>query len=347
MSTNNSCKKILLLEYVTGGGLCDQALPTSFAVEGHAMLDALLSDCQALIPEVQITVLRDERLCHASNVMNTEHITYVQVKEEFELIWRKQLAWADVVWIIAPETGGVLTQLVTQACSAGKRVINAKPDAIALCTSKLSTAQHLQLHDISTVDTYAWHESLRDHPPAALRQGLVIVKPDDGAGCLRTQVFDGYAALVDAADAFESGDVIQAFIAGEALSLCLWCEAGHAQLLSINQQLIARDDQGALSFKGCVVNVRSDDLPLRESCLELGERIAQSLPSLYGPVGVDLIERKLDDGTPELIVIEINPRMTTSFTALREACGINLAELAFHGKRQENAYAERSVRIAL
>ncbi len=337
-----SYKKNLLLEYVTGGGLCDQPLPESLAAEGHAMLDTLLRDCLQAMPETQITVLRDARLGLSANERKTQRITYVEVTEAFDSIWCEQLVLADAIWIIAPETGGVLTQLVRQALAAGKHVINAAPEVIALCTSKLITAQHLHAHGISTVATYSWHEGLRDHAPPLLRLGPVIVKPDDGAGCLRTRVFDGLDAVGPAP---ESGDVIQAYIAGEALSLCLWCEEGHAQLLSINQQLILRDDQGLLSFKGCVVNVRNDDLLLRERCNELAERIAYALPGLYGPVGVDLIERTHDDGISELVVIEINPRMTTSFTALHEAKGINLAELALQDGRSAIARTDRSVRI--
>ena len=49
--------------------------------------------------------------------------------------------------------------------------------------------------------------------------------------------------------------------------------------------------------------------------------VAQAFPELWGYVGIDLIE------TPEKVfVLEINPRLTTSFAGIFDALGINVAE---------------------
>jgi predicted ATP-grasp superfamily ATP-dependent carboligase len=50
----------------------------------------------------------------------------------------------------------------------------------------------------------------------------------------------------------------------------------------------------------------------------LAARIAAAVPGLWGCVGVDLISTP---GGP--VVLEINPRLTTSFSALRRATGLN------------------------
>jgi predicted ATP-grasp superfamily ATP-dependent carboligase len=53
----------------------------------------------------------------------------------------------------------------------------------------------------------------------------------------------------------------------------------------------------------------------------LVDAIALALPELWGYVGVDLIE------TPEQTwVLEINPRLTTSFVGIHEALGLNVVE---------------------
>ena len=54
----------------------------------------------------------------------------------------------------------------------------------------------------------------------------------------------------------------------------------------------------------------------------IANRIAQTLPDLAGYVGIDVI---VDDD--EIIVVEINPRLTTSYIGLRESIGANPAEL--------------------
>jgi predicted ATP-grasp superfamily ATP-dependent carboligase len=50
--------------------------------------------------------------------------------------------------------------------------------------------------------------------------------------------------------------------------------------------------------------------------------VAAALPDLWGIIGVDLIDTK-----QELQVLEVNPRITTSYAGLRESTGINPAAM--------------------
>jgi len=54
-------------------------------------------------------------------------------------------------------------------------------------------------------------------------------------------------------------------------------------------------------------------------------QIAAALPDLWGHVGADLVETRKGP-----VVIEINPRLTTSYVGLRDALGINPAGLVLH-----------------
>ena len=54
---------------------------------------------------------------------------------------------------------------------------------------------------------------------------------------------------------------------------------------------------------------------------DLVDNIAHALPELWGYVGIDLIET-----SEQLLVLEINPRLTTSFVGIYAALGINIAE---------------------
>ena len=51
------------------------------------------------------------------------------------------------------------------------------------------------------------------------------------------------------------------------------------------------------------------------------DNIAHALPELWGYAGIDLIETQ-----EQLLVLEINPRLTTSFVGIREALGVNVVE---------------------
>jgi predicted ATP-grasp superfamily ATP-dependent carboligase len=54
----------------------------------------------------------------------------------------------------------------------------------------------------------------------------------------------------------------------------------------------------------------------------LAQKIAQAMPDLAGYVGVDLIVHQ-----GEYFVLEVNPRLTTSYIALHQACGCNPAQM--------------------
>jgi predicted ATP-grasp superfamily ATP-dependent carboligase len=52
------------------------------------------------------------------------------------------------------------------------------------------------------------------------------------------------------------------------------------------------------------------------------DQIAKALPELWGYIGIDLIETA-EQGP---LLLEINPRLTTSFVGIYPATGINVAE---------------------
>jgi predicted ATP-grasp superfamily ATP-dependent carboligase len=93
---------------------------------------------------------------------------------------------------------------------------------------------------------------------------------------------------------------------------------GEALVLSVNQQRVAMTDTGFVLL-GCVVN---GYLKGKARYHKLGRAVAAAIPDLWGIVGVDIIDSK--EG---LQVLEVNPRLTTSYVGLKESTGINPAAL--------------------
>jgi predicted ATP-grasp superfamily ATP-dependent carboligase len=91
---------------------------------------------------------------------------------------------------------------------------------------------------------------------------------------------------------------------------------GRAWLLCANQQQFKISEQ-QYHLAGLIVN-HSNDIAAYSV---LVDAIALALPELWGYVGIDLI------ATPEQTwVLEINPRLTTSFVGIYEALGLNMVE---------------------
>lgn len=272
------------------------------------MRDAMLSAMLAL-PDVQVLSLHDSRLSAPDQATGC-HV--LQESEHPLQALQALIAEADLVWLVAPETGGVLQQLSAMVLDAGRQLLSSAPDAVALATSKWQTYLHLKQHGLPMVETAQWPTYL------AAGQGWVI-KPDDGVSCDGTRLVTDQQALQRWLAQDHAGEIIQPYMAGTAASLSMLCRHGQAWLLSVNQQLIHIAD-GHIHYRGSVVNA---DQAHWSACAQIASQVAAAVPGLFGYVGVDLLLGE----NGQLHVLEVNPRLTTSFAGLEAAIAYNPARL--------------------
>lgn len=302
--------KIFVFEYVTGGGLYREPLPPSLMHEGNLMLQNLLSDLDG-VPDAELVTSRDIRLSPLQHPVET---VLVSPDGDFQNCLNACITQADAVWLIAPESGGVLKQLSDQVLDAGKMLLGSAPQAIELTTYKSVTSAALARHGVPVVSCRQYHEMIGSGDT------LWVAKPDDGVGCEDTCRFSDLRQL---AAWMQLGDrsrthVVQPFLTGVPASISVLCKNGQAWLLSCNRQLI-RIEQERFSYHGSVLNGMQQYWTEFDT---LAQQIAQAVPGLAGHVGIDLMV----DGN-EMTVLEINPRLTTSYVGLRQATGCNPARL--------------------
>jgi predicted ATP-grasp superfamily ATP-dependent carboligase len=305
---NIQLKKIFVCEFITGGGLCAAQLPESLAKEGALIRDALLHDLSQLPYSVNTTV--DARL---SLPEHCAECVVVQANEDIWEIWEAQIKLTDAVWIIAPETDGVLHYLTQIATAQGKLVLGCGLVSIKITSEKMATCLALEAAGITTIPTYTLENWPKSH-------WIWLAKPNDGAGCNDTVCFNNADDLEDWIEQHKKQltHVIQAYQPGEQASISCVIKNGKAHLLSCNTQIIEINNH-MLSFKGNIVNGMCEYWQQSEI---VANQIAKAFPDLAGYVGIDV---NVDDD--EIIVVEINPRLTTSYVGLREAIGVNPAEL--------------------
>ena len=305
-------KKIFVCEFITGGGLCGEPLPDSLAKEGALMRDALLTDLSELPYEIVTTADYRVLARSAKPILCSECLT-INKNDNVWQIWQTQMQAADAVWIIAPETGGILKKLTQMASQRASLVLGCGLASIEITSKKMATFLALEVAGIACIPTHSYNDWPKSH-------WIWLAKPNDGAGCSDTACFNNPDDLEDWIEDNhkQMTHVIQAFQPGDAASISCVMRHGKAHLLSCNTQHIDINNQ-MLSYSGGVVNGMRDYWPQFEF---IANRIAQALPSLAGYVGIDVI---VDDD--EIIVVEINPRLTTSYIGLRESIGANPAEL--------------------
>jgi predicted ATP-grasp superfamily ATP-dependent carboligase len=287
--------KIFVYEHVTGGGFRGEPLPESMTHEGESMLRALARDLSS-IAGIEVVTCRDSRL---------PPLVFPTVFD-FERCMQE----ADAVWPIAPETGGSLERVSRHILQCGKVLLGSEPGTVRVTASKLQTSRALAQAEIAVAPTFGSEE---ETPSSS--SGWVV-KPNDGAGCLNTRFFRSRQEAMRFAQA--QGHVLQPYVAGKPCSLSILCRKGEAQLLSCNRQRIRIED-GRFEFLGCEVNSFEDE---RGDLSRVASRIASTLPGLWGYCGVDFMQTETGP-----VIIEVNPRLTTSYVGLSDALGENVAGL--------------------
>ena len=297
--------KVLLFEYITGGGFNQQELPTSLLREGQLMLNALL-DNFAQLPDIELCVMVDSRLVDLI-ALESSQIVVIGSEKNSHTEFARLAQDCDAVWPIAPEFEGILHTLCSLV-PANTRLLSPSAAAVELAGNKYLTFQRLMQHGIATPPTQWLHE-------AVFYPGEWIVKAHDGAGCEGSFIVTNEAEFIAAQRAMSLA-IIQPHLHGAKTSLSCLFKHGKAWLLSVNLQHFTLLES-RYRLTAITVNYQQDNGDYQK----LADAVASAIPELLGYAGIDLLE---SDGQQR--VLEINPRLTTSFTGLKTALGINVAE---------------------
>lgn len=302
--------RLFIGEFITGGGLLGKELPNNLIREGNMMLEAILKDLiDTGIHEIITT--RDTRLD-----LLPLPIEQISIDKDIYSTWQSCMNDADAVLIIAPESGNVLLNLTYMAEQTNCYVLGSPSQSVRVTSSKLATAILLHKNKIPCIKTIALSE--KSIPES---QDGWVIKPDDGVGaedcyyCFDIKEINALRGSIDT-DNF----VIQAYVPGIPASLSMLCYLGEAQLLACNEQIFSFDcatHKGTL--KGLIVNGLTVEWQRFNA---LAQNIAKADKNLWGYIGVDVIVTKTG-----LVVVEINPRLTTSYVGLRSSLALNPAEL--------------------
>ncbi|HET8808111.1 MAG TPA: ATP-grasp domain-containing protein [Methylophaga sp.] len=308
--------KIVVYEHFTSGALQGEALPAELAREGDAMLRAIVVDMLANTA-FQPIILRDNRLADLPGAQNLS----IANSEQYQQIWQQCLSNETLFLLIAPETDGVLQQLAEAVLKAGKTLLGSSPEAIAVCSDKLRCSQFLLQHDLPTVET----QSAGDWLNQPLFSSPIVCKPNDGAGCVETYYFaeahHAVAYLQKMPDDKRRQQIVQPFYDAQAMSLSLFIDR-NVQILSLNRQLINIDQQ--FSYQGSQINVSYPAIFSQAQAQTLVAQLSLAMPGLSGFVGIDIL---IDQ--QQARIIDINPRLTSSFNQLQQS-ELSPAALLYH-----------------
>jgi len=325
--------KILVFEYITGGGFNKQELPESLVNEGRLMLNGLLDGLYE-VKAIELMVMLDWRLCESFNIAGVNTFV-IRPEHDTSKEFQRLAAHCDAIWPVAPEFDSILKTLCQQVQALNKLLLTSPERAVELAGNKWLTFQQLTRHQIATVDTWLIDDWVYS-------SGEWIVKPVDGAGCNDSHLLSSQQdfAILTRQLAVKGQFIIQPHLQGEKVSLSCLFRQGRAWLLCANLQRF-HVVNGQYHLQEIEVNYCSDF----NRYVEIVRAIAGAFPDLWGYAGIDLIET-----ADNIRVLEINPRLTTSFVAIKAATGINVGQCVMElleGEPSINRLRHQSVTVKI
>lgn len=304
--------RVLVAEYVTAGGLPSNEVPESLATEGRAMLEAVRTDFAAL-PRTTVVELSPGS------------------SEDFDARFQSALHDCDAALVVAPEFDGILQRCHELVARSRVRWLGCDAEAIDSCTDKLRLHDRLVCHGIPTIPTLAGEPDAGTWPDS----GRFVVKPRDGAGSAGIRVLDDPR---DVAAALTTGDVVQPFVAGTPGSVSLIVRSSDDfDVLPVARQRLAAE---TLAYEGGRIPLPLD-AEAERATQHLVRHLLQTIPGLRGFVGIDLL---FPSGAPrQPVVVEVNPRLTTSYLGHRRRTRQNLAARLFDGSEAPVRWRDETI----
>ena len=317
--------KVIVYEHGSGGGYAGQPIPPAVLSEGFGMLRSIVADFKAAGHEV--TVLLDARISKLNPPLDAESVVPIFYPKEPAKFLSSIAKINDALYIIAPETGKTLQSFVELAEKTKKTSLNCESNAIEKVADKAVFYETLQKLAVTPKTVILNLDDGLAKAKQKVKKELgypVVLKPADGISCSGLSLVNEEAQLAKAvakisAECSSKRFIAQEFVRGEAASVSLLSTGKKAMALSLNKQNIILASSDAISsYQGGIVPF---DHWLKQEAFKVAEKVAEAFSGLRGYVGIDFV---LTEHKP--FVVDINPRLTTSYIGLRKVAGFNVAQ---------------------
>ena len=282
-------KKILIFEYITGGGLIENKLNYSLLNEANIILDSLIKESKNTVH-----FFCDYRHKYKNN--NNAILVYPNNKD---IIFDSNfISKYDYFLPICPEIDLILFNYVKKIRQ--KKITNihiSDNKSLLIASDKLMLKEACNQFMIPNPDSYS----------SKSKNNKFITKDRYGCGCNNISIIN------DPLRKNSSNMIHENYIPGKSYSANLYIKDSGYKLISINQQHI--------SMKNTNLKLNSIDVNIHPSfnnmIYKFIDDILNVIPGLRGLIGFDFIFNN-----DKIFLIEINPRFTTSM-ALIEKCKNN------------------------
>jgi tyramine---L-glutamate ligase len=322
MEVSNGKPRVLVFEWLVGGGLLVDAQSleacSSMFRQGAQMRRAIAEDFAAAGCEVVTTT--DRRW---AETLEAGESFAIAEGEELPRRLRQLASKADFLFVIAPESEGRLVRVLDWLEPFAERLLSPDGKWAELFSDKQATCDWLRRVGVRVPSGQNWLSGRDVWPPSVALPA--VCKPNDGCGGEGIRL-----VLENWGDESELGAGqwrIESLIAGEAVSVVALLGGRERLLLQPTRQLFSSDAFGV--YAG---GEMFEDEQVVAAVWRAVEPALKAMGGVRGVVGFDLVlgretcaEQRLIAGEWMVTVVEVNPRLTSSYLGLREFYHCNLA----------------------
>lgn len=304
---------LVLLEYLHADADVFEKADADLRAEGRAMLQAVANDLKSAGVSASVA------LCQRAEDEISSALPVIHVSERSPRAIAAEVAAmpnVTAVFPIAPECDRILLELVDALRVFGVPTHAAPTDRIERFSDKLRTFEFLQHRGIPTVQT---SPASRIAIATFDENALAIVKPRNGLSCdgvrrcTKSQLESLLASQVISAETH----VLQPFVDGVSYSVGCLGNGVDVTLLPVVKQRIEWSAECPRYLGGTIGLEHGSDV---SEIMKIPAQVVDHLGEFTGYIGIDLIQ--LAGNRP--LVMEINPRLCTSYVGYRQLAETNL-----------------------
>jgi predicted ATP-grasp superfamily ATP-dependent carboligase len=248
--------------------------------------------------------------------------------EKLQDVISEHSRYLDAAYIIAPESNGTLQKILKIIQNSGITSLNCSINGIKKVSNKIDLYNFFKKNKVKSPKSMNFNlgDNLSDIKKKIQKNFSfpLIIKPTKGTGCEGISILRSEkslkAAILKIRKQTSSEDfLVQELIEGMNVSVSLLSSGNRAMAISLNRQdLIIEEPDKMSEYKGGFVPFET---PFKNKSFGITEKIVELINGLQGYVGIDLIL-----ANKEVFLLEINPRLTTSYIGLRRVININIAQ---------------------
>ncbi|MFX1466814.1 MAG: ATP-grasp domain-containing protein, partial [Promethearchaeota archaeon] len=304
-------------------------IPGMLFPEGFGMLNSVTRDLKHC--GYNVIVPLDFRIDNYRSFLNVDEVQLITAKRPLTYLIERLSKQLDAILIIAPEFSHILYNLRKIAEQLEIPLLDSSSRLTKIASNKIQTEDILKRRGLSIPETITCEisddldyikEKVEDigYP--------LIFKPIDGVGCgglslVMQEKHISEAILNIKQNSTLNRFIVQKYIEGTPASINCISNGKFALPVSFNAQFVTFNSfNGKSEYEGGFTPFQHE---LEDKAKNAVKHFPEYFPGLLGYFGVDLIFTE-----DEAVIIEINPRITTSYMGARAVIRENIMDIVIN-----------------